>query len=86
MLPVTHILWSSLWVGIADGALEKARTYVRSAARKQPGHGTSGRQAPRSLRLKLDEMRATVEAAIAEFEQVRSQADSSLSPSASSSA
>jgi acyl-CoA dehydrogenase len=79
MLPVTHILWSSLWVGIADGALEKARTYIRSAARKNLGTVPSGARHLVVAQAKLDEMRATVEAAIAEFEQVRSQAESSLS-------
>ena len=79
MLPVTHILWSSLWVGIADGALEKARTYIRSAARKNLGTVPPGARHLVVAQAKLDEMRATVEAAIAEFEQVRSQAESSLS-------
>lgn len=37
MLPVSHVVWSSVWLGIADAAVEKARKYVRAAARKQPG-------------------------------------------------
>ncbi|AII05295.1 MULTISPECIES: acyl-CoA dehydrogenase family protein [Rhodococcus] len=37
MLPVSHSVWSAVWLGIADAALEKARRYVRVAARKQPG-------------------------------------------------
>ena len=37
MLPVSHILWSSLWLGIALDALDKARTFVRAEARKKPG-------------------------------------------------
>lgn len=37
MLPVSHSVWSAVWLGIADAAMEKARAYVRSAARKQPG-------------------------------------------------
>lgn len=42
MLPVSHVVWSSVWLGIADAALEKARKYVRTAARKQPGKATPG--------------------------------------------
>ncbi|MCJ0904078.1 acyl-CoA dehydrogenase family protein [Rhodococcus sp. ARC_M6] len=42
MLPVSHVVWSSVWLGIADAALEKARKYVRAAARKQPGVSSPG--------------------------------------------
>lgn len=37
MLPMAHILWSSLWLGIATAALDRARRYVQSEARKRPG-------------------------------------------------
>ncbi|MBB2890161.1 acyl-CoA dehydrogenase family protein [Flexivirga oryzae] len=36
MLPVSHILWSSLWFGIASAASDKARRFVQAAARKNP--------------------------------------------------
>jgi acyl-CoA dehydrogenase len=78
MLPVTHIFWASLWVGIADGALAKARTYIRSAARKNLGTIPPGARHLVVAQATLDEMRATVEAAIVEFEHVRSQADASF--------
>jgi acyl-CoA dehydrogenase len=37
MLPVAHILWSSVWLGLATSAADKARHFVRSEARKKPG-------------------------------------------------
>ena len=37
MLPVTHILWSHLWLGIATDAFDRARAFVRAAARRTPG-------------------------------------------------
>lgn len=37
MLPVSHILWSSVWLGMADGALHKARNATREAIRKAGG-------------------------------------------------
>ncbi len=37
MLPMAHILWSSLWLGIATAALDRARRFVQSEARKRPG-------------------------------------------------
>ena len=35
--PVAHILWASLWVGLASDALGRARQFVRQEARKNPG-------------------------------------------------
>ncbi|GAP35846.1 acyl-CoA dehydrogenase family protein [Piscinibacter sakaiensis] len=37
MLPYSHILWASLWWGIAAGAHAKAAAFVRGQARKAPG-------------------------------------------------
>jgi len=37
MVPYSHILWASLWWGIASNALSLAAEFVRAAARKTPG-------------------------------------------------
>ena len=37
MLPTTHVLWASAWLGIARQAVSKARSHLRSQARKTPG-------------------------------------------------
>jgi acyl-CoA dehydrogenase len=37
MVPYSHILWSSLWWGIAADAVARAAEFVRIAARKNPG-------------------------------------------------
>jgi acyl-CoA dehydrogenase len=37
MVPYSHILWSSLWWGIAADAVTKAATFVRGQARQNPG-------------------------------------------------
>ena len=37
MLPVSHILWGHVWLGIATEALDRARRSVQSDARKNPG-------------------------------------------------
>jgi acyl-CoA dehydrogenase len=37
MVPVSHILWSQLWLGIATDAFDRARAFVRAAARRKPG-------------------------------------------------
>ena len=36
MHPVAHILWASLWLGISADAVDRARSVVREAARKNP--------------------------------------------------
>ncbi|HVB92665.1 MAG TPA: acyl-CoA dehydrogenase family protein [Acidimicrobiales bacterium] len=37
MLPVSHILWSSVWLGLATAATDRARRFVRAEAHKKPG-------------------------------------------------
>ncbi|HEX5074990.1 MAG TPA: acyl-CoA dehydrogenase family protein [Gemmatimonadaceae bacterium] len=37
MLPVSHVLWSSLWLGLATDAVSRARAFVRDAAKRKPG-------------------------------------------------
>ncbi len=36
MVPVTHILWSHLWLGIATDAFDRARAFVRATAKGRP--------------------------------------------------
>ena len=36
MVPVSHLLWSSLWAGIAADAVMRARAFLRQAMRKAP--------------------------------------------------
>jgi acyl-CoA dehydrogenase len=70
MLPVSHLLWSSLWLGIALDALERARGFVRAEARKKPGTPP-----PASLRLSelatlVQGFRATVNDAVRAYAAV----------------
>ncbi len=37
MLPVSHVLWGHVWLGIATEAFDRARRSVQAEARKQPG-------------------------------------------------
>jgi len=37
MLPVSHVLWGSVWLGIAAAAVSRAKRYVQGEARKRPG-------------------------------------------------
>jgi acyl-CoA dehydrogenase len=69
MLPVSHVMWCSLWLGLATDAVRRARAYVRTEARRTPGTVP-----PAALRLaetvaELDTMASTVHAGLADFEQ-----------------
>jgi acyl-CoA dehydrogenase len=37
MVPFSHVLWASVWLGIATDAVARARAMVRASARKSPG-------------------------------------------------
>ncbi|MEI6253195.1 MAG: acyl-CoA dehydrogenase family protein [Mycobacteriaceae bacterium] len=37
MLPASHLLWSAVWLGMADAAMQKARKTTQRAARKAGG-------------------------------------------------
>jgi acyl-CoA dehydrogenase len=53
MLPVSHLVWGALWLGIAANALGRARAFVRAEARKKPGEPplAGGRLARASIEL-----------------------------------
>jgi acyl-CoA dehydrogenase len=67
LVPVTHILWSHLWLGIATDAFDRARAFVRASAKQKPGETP-----PTALRLshlmsELSLLRAEVTSALTEF-------------------
>ena len=36
MVPISHILWSHLWLGIATDAFDRARAFVKASAKGRP--------------------------------------------------
>ena len=46
MVPVSHILWSHVWLGIATDAFDRARAFVRASAKRDAGRARSGGGAP----------------------------------------
>jgi acyl-CoA dehydrogenase len=67
MVPASHVLWSHVWLGIATDAFERARAFVRSAARKTPVEELP--TAPRLAQLlsQLALLRAEVDAGLCAF-------------------
>jgi acyl-CoA dehydrogenase len=37
MMPIAHLTWSGVWSGVAAGAVERARTFLRTASRRSGG-------------------------------------------------
>jgi acyl-CoA dehydrogenase len=68
MVPITHVLWSHLWLGIATDAFDRARAFVRATAKGRPETAQ-----PMALRLShlmsdLALLRAEVAAGLRDFE------------------
>jgi acyl-CoA dehydrogenase len=66
-VPVSHILWSHVWLGIATEAFERGRAFVRAAARRNPGAPVPAAHSLSRLMPELTMMRAEVESALADF-------------------
>jgi acyl-CoA dehydrogenase len=70
MVPYSHVLWASVWAGIAASAVGRASAFVRGEARKQPGT-----QPPQALRLAelgvlMQTMRSNVWAAASDIDSL----------------
>jgi acyl-CoA dehydrogenase len=69
MVPASHLMWSGVWCGVAAGAVERARKFMRKAARAgadlPPGmpHFTRSLAALRSLRALIAQSLARYEGA-----------------------
>ena len=74
MVPYSHILWASLWWGIAADAVGKAASFVRGQARQSPGTvpPTATRLAEVSLQLQV--MKHNWQSAAQAFDAVASHA------------
>ncbi|HEY7934731.1 MAG TPA: acyl-CoA dehydrogenase family protein [Solirubrobacteraceae bacterium] len=67
MVPISHILWSHLWLGIATDAFARARAFVRAAAKRTPGEVPASAQRLSHLMSELSLLRAEVRLALREF-------------------
>jgi len=67
MVPISHILWSHLWLGIAHDAFGRARAFVRAAARRKPGEPLPAAIRLSQLMSELSLLRAEVSSGLREF-------------------
>jgi acyl-CoA dehydrogenase len=67
MVPVSHLLWSYVWLGVATEAFERARAFVRASAKKAPGEPVPAAVRLSHLMTQLSLLRAEVESGLQDF-------------------
>jgi acyl-CoA dehydrogenase len=67
MVPISHVLWSHLWLGIATDAFDRARAFVRAAAKRKPGEVPPAALRLSELMSELSLLRAEVRSGLREF-------------------
>ena len=68
MLPISHITWAHVWLGIAEGAMIKARASLRISARKTPGETPPGALRVAEALTILHQFRSLVHGAVRDYE------------------
>jgi acyl-CoA dehydrogenase len=66
-VPISHILWSHVWLGIATEAFERGRAFVRASARRNPGVPVPAAHNLSKVMSELAMLRAEVECALSDF-------------------
>jgi acyl-CoA dehydrogenase len=64
MVPVSHLLWAHIWLGIATDAFDRARAFVRAAARRAPGEPVPAAVKLSHVMTQLSLLRAEVKSAM----------------------
>ena len=75
IVPISHILWSHVWLGIATEAFERGRAFVRAAARRKPGAPVPAANSLSRVMGDLAMLRAEVGSALQEFERASAEPD-----------
>jgi acyl-CoA dehydrogenase len=69
MLPYSHILWSHVWLGIADAAMSKAGALVRKKARQDPGTVPPGARRLAELDVVFHQLESLATATLARYDE-----------------
>jgi acyl-CoA dehydrogenase len=75
MMPVAHLTWSAVWTGVAAAAVERARRFVRTTARRNAGQLPPGAAHLTRATMSLRGLRDALELALVRFENAGSNAD-----------
>ncbi|MCT9117652.1 acyl-CoA/acyl-ACP dehydrogenase [Cupriavidus gilardii] len=69
MTPVSHLLWSALWTGIAADAVQRAKAFFQGQARARPGTLPPSATRLAEAAAMIDTMEARVQMALAHYRQ-----------------
>ena len=75
MLPTAHLLWSSLWLGLAEEASWRAQRFVQKAARKTPGTVPPGATRLAALMVTRQEFAAAVDSLMTRYMSIMDEPD-----------
>jgi acyl-CoA dehydrogenase len=67
IVPLSHVLWSFVWLGIATDAFERGRSFVRQAARRSPGTPVPAAHSLSRVMSELAMLRAEVHSGLADL-------------------
>lgn len=67
IVPLSHILWSNVWLGIATEAFERGRAFVRATVRKQPDEPIRAAHQLSIVMSELSTLKSEVDSALADF-------------------
>lgn len=67
MVPISHILWSHLWLGIATDAFDRARAFVKASAKGRPDQLPPTATRLSQLMSELSLLRAEVSSGLRDF-------------------
>jgi acyl-CoA dehydrogenase len=68
MMPIAHLTWGAVWAGVAAGAVERARRFVRGAARRSGGQMPPGAAHLTRASMSLRALRAIIASALDRYE------------------
>jgi acyl-CoA dehydrogenase len=71
MVPVSHLLWAHIWLGIATDAFDRARAFVRAAARRAPGEPVPAAIKLSHVMTQLSLLRAEVRGALEDWNEAQ---------------
>lgn len=75
MLPMSHLVWGGLWLGIASEALSRARAFVRAEAKRKPGAPPAGAGRLAQATGELQSMKSDLLSCLHQYEQARASED-----------
>jgi acyl-CoA dehydrogenase len=74
-MPVAHLTWASVWAGVAAGAVERARLFIRGAARRSGGQLPPGAAHLTRAIASLRTLRGHIASSLQKFESVAAEGE-----------